>query len=112
MQNFHHHSGGKLAFLDHIQITCPDVSSVYKWYNNLGFRLTEYTANDNSDELWGVWLKRKNNTQDVVFSNGAGPCLHHFAFHTPEVSNVIHAADVMASLTLRSTWIDRQEDMV
>ena len=100
MQNFHHHSGGKLAFLDHIQITCPDVSSVYKWYNNLGFRLTEYTANDNSDELWGVWLKRKNNTQDVVFSNGAGPCLHHFAFHTPEVSNVIHAADVMASLDL------------
>ena len=56
--------------------------------------------------------EKKNNTQDVVFSNGAGPCLHHFAFHTPEVSNVIHAADVMASLTLRSTWIDRQEDMV
>ena len=106
MQNFHSHSGGKLAFLDHVQITSPDVTKVYEWYNNIGFRLAEYTANDNSDEMWGVWLKRKNNTQDVVFSNGYGPCLHHFAFHTPEVSNVIHAADVMASLDLGHT-IDR-----
>ena len=106
MQNFHSHSGGKLAFLDHVQITSPDVTKVYEWYNNIGFRLAEYTANDNSDEMWGVWLKRKNNTQDVVFSNGFGPCLHHFAFHTPEVSNVIHAADVMASLDLGHT-IDR-----
>ena len=106
MQNFHSHSGGKLAFLDHVQITSPDVTKVYEWYNSIGFRLAEYTANDNSDEMWGVWLKRKNNTQDVVFSNGFGPCLHHFAFHTPEVSNVIHAADVMASLDLGHT-IDR-----
>jgi len=106
MQNFHSHSGGKLAFLDHVQITSPDVAKVYEWYNSIGFRLTEYTANDNSNEMWGVWLKRKNNTQDVVFSNGFGPCLHHFAFHTPEVSNVIHAADVMASLDLGHT-IDR-----
>ena len=100
MQKFHTHSGGKLAYLDHIQVTSPNVPKVYRWYNDIGFRLAEYTANDNSDEMWGVWLKRKNNTQDVVFSNGVGPCLHHFAFHTPEVSNVIHAADVMASLDL------------
>jgi catechol 2,3-dioxygenase len=50
--------------------------------------------------MWGVWLKRKNNTQDVVFGNGPGPRLHHFAYHTPEIANVIHAADVMASLGL------------
>ena len=53
--------------------------------------------------MWGVWLKRKNNTQDVVFSNGSGPQLHHFAFHTPEVSNIVHAADVMASLNLANS---------
>ena len=50
--------------------------------------------------MWGVWLKRKNNTQDIVFSNGAGPRLHHIAYHTPEVANVIHAADVMSSMGL------------
>ena len=103
MQDFQHHSGGKLVFLDHIQIICPDVPKVYEWYNNLGFRLAEYTANDGTDDMWGVWLKRKNNTQDVVFSNGPGPRLHHFAFHTPEISNVIHAADVLASLNLASS---------
>ena len=100
MQNFHHHAGGKLAFFDHIQIATPDVAGAYQWYSDLGFRLSEYTAADGTDEMWGVWLKRKNNTQDVVFSNGAGPQLHHFAYHTPEIANVIHAADVMASLGL------------
>ena len=100
MQDFHTHSGGKLAFLDHIQIACPDVQEAYQWYNDLGFRLSEYTANDGTEEMWGVWLKRKNNTQDIVFSNGAGPRLHHIAYHTPEVANVIHAADVMSSMGL------------
>ncbi|WP_299951178.1 3,4-dihydroxyphenylacetate 2,3-dioxygenase [uncultured Ruegeria sp.] len=100
MQRFHTHAGGRLAFLDHVQIACHDVAGAYQWYNDLGFRLTEYTAKDGTDEMWGVWLKRKNNTQDVVFGNGPGPRLHHFAFHTPEISSIIHAADVMASLDL------------
>ena len=100
LQNFHQHAGGKLAFFDHIQIATPDVAGAYDWYSKLGFRLSEYTAADGTDEMWGIWLKRKNNTQDVVFSNGAGPQLHHFAYHTPEIANVIHAADVMASLGL------------
>lgn len=100
MQKFHTHAGGKLAFLDHVQVACHDVATAYDWYNDLGFRLTEYTAKDGTDEMWGIWLKRKNNTQDVVFGSGPGPRLHHFAFHTPEVANVVHAADVMASLGL------------
>lgn len=100
MRHFHNHAGGKLAFLDHIQIATHDVASAYSWYSDLGFRLSEYTAKDRTDEVWGVWLKRKNNTQDVVYANGAGPKLHHFAYHTPEISSIIHAADVMASLGL------------
>ena len=103
MQRFHTHAGGRLAFLDHVQVTCHDVAGAYRFYNDLGFRLTEYTARDGTDELWGVWLKRKNNTQDVVFGNGAGPRLHHFAYHTPEIASIIHAADVMASLGLADT---------
>ncbi len=103
MQRFHTHAGGRLAFLDHIQIACHDVAAAYGWYSDLGFRLTEYTAKDGTDEMWGVWLKRKNNTQDVVFGNGAGPRLHHFAYHTPEVGSIIHAADVMSSLDLAGT---------
>ncbi len=103
MRHFHQHAGGKLAFLDHVQVATHDVQTAYEWYTDLGFRLTEYTATDGSDELWGVWLKRKNNTQDVVYSNGVGPRLHHLAFHTPEIASVIHACDVMASLDLADT---------
>ena len=103
MRRFHKHQGAKLAFLDHVQIATHDVQAAYEWYSEIGFRLTEYTAADGSDELWGVWLKRKNNTQDVVYSSGAGPRLHHVAFHTPEIANVIHGADVMASLGLADT---------
>jgi len=100
MQRFHLHAGGRLAFLDHAQIATHDVATAYAFYSDLGFRLTEYTAKDGTDEIWGAWLKRKNNTQDVVYSSGPGPRLHHFAFHTPEIANVVHAADVMASLDL------------
>ncbi len=103
MRKFHTHSGGKLAFLDHVQIACHDVTAAYGWYTDLGFRLTEYTARDGTDELWGVWLKRKNNTQDIVFGNGRGPRLHHLAFHTPEIASIIHAADAMSSLGLANT---------
>ena len=100
MQRFHTHAGGRLAFLDHVRAGHLNVAGAYQWYNDLGFRLTEFTAKDGTDEMWGVWLKRKNNTQDVVFGNGMGPRLHHFAFHTPEIGSIIHAADVMASLDL------------
>ena len=100
MRRFDQHTGGRCAFLDHIQISTHDVQSAFDWYSDLGFRLTEYTAADGTDELWGVWLKRKYNTQDVVYSNGEGPMLHHIALHTPEIANVIHCADAMASLGL------------
>lgn len=103
LRKFHTHAGAKLAFLDHVQIATHDVQTGYEWYSKLGFGLAEYTATDGTDELWGVWLKRKNNTQDVVLSNGLGPQLHHFAFHTPEIASIIHGADVMASLGLASS---------
>ncbi|MCW1932285.1 VOC family protein [Pararhodobacter zhoushanensis] len=100
MQAFHTHQGGRLSYLDHVQVPIDDVDAVWKFWAGMGFRLTEYTAEDGTDEVWGIWLKRKNNTQDIVFANGPGPRLHHFAYHTPEIANVIHALDVMASLGL------------
>ena len=103
MRQFHTHAGGKLVYLDHIQIATHDIQAAYGFYNDLGFRLAEYTATDGTDDVWGVWLKRKNNTQDVVYANGAGPRLHHVAYHTPEIANVVHGADVMSSLGLAET---------
>jgi catechol 2,3-dioxygenase len=103
MQQFHLHRGGRLAFMDHVQINTHDVDATYAFYADLGFRLTEYTTGDGNDEMIAVWLKRKNNTQDLVYSRGPGPRLHHFAYHTPEIANVVHAADVMGALGLGQT---------
>ena len=58
MRCFRAHQGGKLAFLDHVQFAAHDVQAAYEWYSEIGFRLTEYTAAEGTDELWGVWLKR------------------------------------------------------
>lgn len=98
MQAFDQHRGGSPQRLDHVQIATPDIQAAYDFYAELGFRLTEYTAKDGTEELWGVWLQRKGNPHDVVFSNGRGPRLHHFAFTVPEVSDLIHACDVAASM--------------
>lgn len=103
MQQFHKHHGASPANLDHVQISTHDVTAALKWYSDLGFRLTEYTSDDVANEIWGIWLKRKDNPQDVVFGSGPGPRLHHFAYHVPEVTNIIHVSDVMSSLGLAHT---------
>ncbi len=48
--------------------------------------------------MWGAWLQRKGNPHDIVFSNGRGPRLHHFAYTVPEMRDLIHACDVAASM--------------
>ena len=98
MQAFDKHHGGSPQRLDHVQVAASDIQAAYDFYAALGFRLTEYTAKDGTDELWGVWLQRKGNPHDVVFSSGRGPRLHHFAYSVPEVSDLIHACDVAASM--------------
>ena len=100
MQAFDKHHGGSPQRLDHVQIATPDIQAAYDFYAALGFRLTEYTAKDGTEELWGVWLQRKGTPHDVVFSNGRGPRLHHFAYTVPEVGDLIHACDVAASMGL------------
>jgi catechol 2,3-dioxygenase len=96
IQAFDQFSGGSPQRLDHVQIASPNVQGACDFYAALGFRLTEYTAKDGSDELWGVWLQRKGNPHDIVFSNGRGPRLHHFAYTVPETRDLIHACDVAA----------------
>ena len=98
MQRFDKFHGGSPQRLDHVQVAAPDIQAATDFYAALGFRLTEYTAADGSDELWGTWLQRKGNPHDIVFSNGRGPRLHHFAYTVPEVRDLIHACDVAAAM--------------
>lgn len=81
--------------LDHYQIVTPDVQVACDFYASMGFRLSEYIAVDGTDDLVFVFLQRKGNPHDIVFTSGTGPRLHHTAFTVPDVHHVIQACDVV-----------------
>lgn len=97
-QDYSEHRSGRPQRIDHFQLVAHDVQAAADFYCDLGFRLTEYTAKDGTDELWGVWTEVKGNTHDLVITNGRGPRMHHFAYCVPDASALLHAADVAGSL--------------
>jgi len=98
MQEFHEFTAGAPQRLDHFQVVSYDVQAATDFWTGLGMRMSEYTATDGTDELWGTWMEVKGNTHDLVFTNGRGPRLHHFAYTVPDATALLHAADVAGSL--------------
>lgn len=98
MQNFDEFRAGAPQRIDHYQVVTYDVQKATEFWTGLGMRMAEYTATDGTDELWGTWLEVKGNTHDLVFTNGRGPRLHHFAYTVPDATSLIHAADVAGAL--------------
>src|SRR5439155_12329868 len=94
---FQHHHGASPLRADHFQLIAPDVQRACEFYSGLGFRLSEFIAVDNSDELLFVFLQRKGNPHDIVFANGPGPRLHHIAFSVPDSAHIFSACDIAAS---------------
>jgi catechol 2,3-dioxygenase len=92
------HKGGCGQRLDHYQVLTPQVRTACEFYMAAGFRLTEFISPPGSSDLLGVFLQRKGNPHDIVFFNGTGPRLHHFAFLAPEVHHLLHACDVAGAL--------------
>ncbi len=93
--------GAAAQRLDHWQIQAQDVRRAFDFWHPLGFRTSEYTYSDErADELWGVWMQRKGNPHDLVFTNGSGPRLHHFAYLLRDTSDLMHACDVAGALGL------------
>ena len=80
--------------LDHFQILTPDLQAACDFYTAMGFRLSEFVAVDGTDDLVFAFLQRKGNPHDIVFANGGGPRLHHFAYTVPDASHIILACDV------------------
>ncbi|WFU57949.1 VOC family protein [Bradyrhizobium pachyrhizi] len=95
---FTRHAGGSALRLDHYQVLTPEVRKACEFYTAAGFRLSEYIAPADTFDLRGVFLQRKGNPHDIVFFNGAGPRLHHFAFLAPEVHHLLNACDVAGEL--------------
>lgn len=98
LQRYATHQGARIQRIDHINCFTPDVQASYDFYNEMGFRLTEYTETDEPNgKLWAVWMHRKGNVHDIAFTNGRGPRLHHIGVWTAGPLDILHICDVMAT---------------
>jgi len=98
IRNYAEYRGARIQRIDHINCFTPDVQASYDFYNDIGFKLTEYTETDDPDpRLWAVWMHRKGNVHDIAFTNGVGPRLHHIGVWTAGALDILHICDVMAS---------------
>lgn len=96
-QQYRLYRGVKPLRIDHFNLFSPDVDASVAFYNEIGFRLTEYTEDDASGRLWAAWMHRKGGVHDVAFTNGRGPRLHHTAFWVPTPLNIIDLLDLMST---------------
>ena len=91
------YKGVKPLRIDHCNCFSSDVDASVAFYNDFGFRVTEYTEDEKSKRLWAAWMHRKGGVHDIAFTNGTGPRLHHLAFWCPTPLNIIDLLDLMAT---------------
>ncbi|WP_108262780.1 3,4-dihydroxyphenylacetate 2,3-dioxygenase [Mangrovicoccus ximenensis] len=96
-QKYELYKGVKPLRIDHFNCFASDVDKAVGFYNELGFRVTEYTEDEQSGKLWAAWTHRKGGVHDIAFTNGLGPRLHHTAFWVPTPLNIIDLCDLMAT---------------
>ena len=95
-QQYALYRGVKPLRIDHFNCFTPDVQTSVDFYNEMGFRTTEYTESENG-RLWAAWMHRKGGVHDMAFTHGIGPRLHHVAFWVPTPLNIIDLLDLMAT---------------
>ncbi|MCG6902483.1 MAG: 3,4-dihydroxyphenylacetate 2,3-dioxygenase [Rhodobacter sp.] len=96
-QKYALYRGVKPLRIDHFNMFSSDVDGAVAFYNEIGFRTTEYTEDDETGKVWAAWMHRKGGVHDVAFTNGRGPRLHHTAFWVPNPLNIIDLLDLMAT---------------
>lgn len=96
-QKYALYNGVKPLRIDHFNCFSPNVDESVAFYNKLGFRVTEYTEDEATGNLWAAWTHRKGGVHDIAFTNGRGPRLHHLAFWVPTPLNIIDLLDLMAT---------------
>jgi catechol 2,3-dioxygenase len=96
-QKYRLYNGVKPLRIDHFNMFSADVDASVAFYNQIGFRVTEYTEDAESGKVWAAWMHRKGGVHDVAFTNGRGPRLHHTAFWVPTPLNIIDLLDLMST---------------
>jgi catechol 2,3-dioxygenase len=96
-QHYALYKGVKPLRIDHFNVFSPDVDASVAFWNEIGFRVTEYTEDEATRRLWAAWTHRKGGVHDIAFTNGLGPRLHHTAFWVPTPLNIIDLLDLMST---------------
>ncbi|MFZ1816246.1 MAG: 3,4-dihydroxyphenylacetate 2,3-dioxygenase [Rhizobiaceae bacterium] len=96
-QQYRLYRGVKPLRIDHFNLFSPNVDASVDFYSQMGFRVTEYTADEASGRTWAAWMHRKGGVHDIAFTNGTGPRLHHTAFWVPTPLNIIDLLDLMST---------------
>jgi len=96
-QKYALYKGVKPLRIDHFNMFTSNVDKSAQFYGGMGFRVTEYTADEETGRSWAVWMHRKGGVHDVAFTNGTGPRLHHLAFWVPTPLNIIDLLDLMST---------------
>ena len=96
-QKYELYRGVKPLRIDHFNCFSTNVDESVAFYNDMGFRTTEYTEDEASQKLWAAWMHRKGGVHDVAFTNGKGPRMHHVAFWVPTPLNIIDLLDLMST---------------
>jgi len=97
LRKYGEHRGSQILRIDHANCFTPDVQTSYDFYNEIGFRPTEYTETEDGKNLWAIWMHRKGNVHDLAFTNGRGPRLHHMGVWVGSMNPIIHTCDVLAT---------------
>jgi 3,4-dihydroxyphenylacetate 2,3-dioxygenase len=96
-QEYARYHGVRPLRIDHFNCFSSNVDESVAFYNDFGFRVTEYTEDEESGKLWAAWMHRKGGVHDMAFTNGKGPRMHHLAFWVANPLHIIDLLDVMAT---------------
>lgn len=93
------HRGAAALRYDHVQCLAPDVALAGQFYTDIGFRISDYFVDKETDENpLGLFLYRKNNPHDIVFLTRPGPQMHHFAYIVAESHHLLRALDTAGAV--------------
>lgn len=96
-QRYELYKGVRPLRIDHFNCFSTNVDDSVAFYSDFGFRVTEYTEDEDTGRLWAAWLHRKGGVHDMAFTNGTGPRMHHVAFWVPNPLNIIDLLDLMST---------------
>ena len=93
------HGAGAISRLDHFNIMTPDVPRAQRYYEDLGFKVSE-DIQDDEGTVYASWLYRKATVHDVALTGGDGPRMHHIAFATHERNQILNICDRLGALRM------------